>query len=168
MGTLDYAAPEQIEGREVDGRTDLYSLGCSAFELLTGTPPFRRSQGAALLYAHMSTPPPPVTASRPELSVAVDRVVAKALAKSKDERYPTCAQFAADLGRAFKLVAGPIEAIGQGLMPPVASTRKLPRPELRPPAQPDPAKPASPRMPPGGLPGPRPPGTEPPTRRRES
>ena len=106
-----------------------------------------------------------MTPSRPDLSVAVDKVIAKALAKSKDERYLTCADFAADLGRAFRFVAGRVEAIGQGLMPPVASTRKLPRPGPRPPAQPDPDKPAGPMMPPGGIP--RPPGTEPPTRKRE-
>jgi serine/threonine protein kinase len=167
IGTLDYAAPEQIDGRGVDGRTDLYSLGCSVFELLTGTPPFPRSQGAALIYAQMSTPPPPATRSRPDLSVAVDRVLGKALAKSPDDRYETCARFAADLGRALRLVAGQVEAIGQGLMPPVASTRKLASPRPRPPAQAEPAKPAGPKMPPGGLAGPRRPGTEPPTRRRE-
>jgi serine/threonine protein kinase len=180
VGTLDYAAPEQIDGRQVDGRTDLYSLGCSVFELLTGTPPFRRSQGPALIYAQMSAPPPPVTASRPELSAAVDRVLAKAMAKSPDERYLTCAEFTADLGRALRLVAGRVEAIGQGLMPPVASIRTVIKPRPKPPAEPDPAKPAGPKLPPGGLAGlhprppggppgphPRPPGTEPPTRRRE-
>lgn len=166
VGTLDYAAPEQIEGRDVDGQTDLYSLACSAFELLGGTPPFRRSQGPALIYAHMSAPPPPVTASRPDLPAAVDRVIAKAMAKVAAERYASCAQFAADLGRALRLIAGRVEAAGQGLMPPVASTRGHPKP--RPPKPAEPARqvrPAKPAMPPGGLA--RPAGTEPPTRKRE-
>jgi len=167
LGTLDYAAPEQIEGREVDGRTDLYSLACSVFELLGGTPPFRRSQGPALIYAHLSTPPPPVTAGRPDLPPAADRVIAKAMAKAADERYASCAEFAADLGRALRLVAGRIEAVGQGLLPPVATTkvhqRPEPLPEVRAPAPR--VKPVKPRMPPGGLA--RPPGTEPPTRKRE-
>ncbi|HWF81677.1 MAG TPA: protein kinase [Streptosporangiaceae bacterium] len=167
VGTLDYAAPEQIEGREVDGRTDLYSLACSVFELLGGTPPFRRSQGPALIYAHLSTAPPPLTASRPDLPAAADRVIAKAMAKTAAERYATCSEFAADLGRALRLIAGRVEAVGHGLLPPVASTkvhqRPKPRPEIPEPAQQ--VKPVRPTMPPGGLA--RPPGTEPPTRKRE-
>lgn len=164
LGTLDYAAPEQIEGREVDGRTDLYSLACSVFELLGGTPPFRRSQGPALIYAHLSAPPPPVTASRPDLPPATDRVIAKAMAKAAAERYASCTEFAADLGRALRLIAGRVEAVGHGLLPPVASTKVHRRPEL-PPQDPKPARQIRPAMPPGGLA--RPPGTEPPTRRRE-
>jgi serine/threonine-protein kinase len=168
LGTLDYAAPEQIEGREVSGRTDLYSLACSVFELLGGTPPFRRSQGPALIYAHLSTPPPPVTASRPDLPPATDRVIAKAMAKAAADRYASCAEFAADLGRALRLIAGRVEAVGHGLLPPVATTRVHQRPKP-PPEVPVPAKQdkptMKPAMPPGGLA--TPPGTEPPTRRRE-
>jgi serine/threonine-protein kinase len=194
IGTLDYAAPEQIEGGTVDGRTDQYSLACSAFELLTGLTPFRRDQGPALIYAHLSQPPPAVTASRSDLSTAVDQVIAKGMAKQAADRYPTCARFAADLGRALRLVPGPIEAVGQGLMPPVTSIRRRPdpdhgprpddrprgggspRPDDRPrgggsgaPAEgPRPAggaRPPAPSMPPGGLA--RPAGNEPPTRKRE-
>lgn len=164
LGTLDYAAPEQIEGREVDGRTDLYSLACSVFELLGGTPPFRRSQGTALIYAHLSAQPPPVTASRPDLPPATDRVIAMAMAKAAADRYASCAEFAADLGRALRLIAGRVEAVGHGLLPPVASTKVHRRPEL-PPEDAKPARQVRPAMPPGGLV--RPPGTEPPTRRRE-
>lgn len=155
VGTLDYAAPEQIEGRDVDGRTDLYSLACSVFELLGGTPPFRRSQGPALIYAHMSAPPPPVTASRPDLPAAVDRVIAKAMAKVAAERYASCAQFAADLGRALRLIAGRVEAVGQGLVPPVATTRGHPSPSR--PSPPSPPGRSSPRSQPcrrAGWPGP--------------
>ena len=65
LGTLDYVAPEQIEGRPVDGRTDLYALACAAFEMLAGEPPFRRDGGLAVMYAQLSTPPPPLTARRP-------------------------------------------------------------------------------------------------------
>jgi serine/threonine protein kinase len=170
LGTLDYAAPEQIDGSPVDGRTDLYSLACSAFELLTGTTPFRRDQGPALIFAQLSEPPPPVTARRPELSTAVDQVIAKAMAKAADDRYPDCSRFAADLGRALRLVPGQIEAVGLGLMPPVTSIRNRPgqdrQPRPRPPQQPgELGRPSPPSMPPGGLA--RPPGNEPPTRRRE-
>jgi serine/threonine protein kinase len=116
VGTLDYIAPEQIDGRDLDGRADLYSLGCAAYELLSGKPPFRQSQGLALVRAHLSDPPPMLTAERRDLPVVIDRVLASAMAKSPDDRYPTCVQFAADLGRSLGLVAGnpvPPEAHGQ-------------------------------------------------------
>ena len=106
VGTLDYIAPEQIDGRDVDGRADQYSLGCAAFELLSGTPPFRREQGLAMITAHLTEPPPSLAARRSDLPAAVDRVLAGAMAKSPAERYPTCSQFAADLGRALGLVPG--------------------------------------------------------------
>lgn len=129
VGTLDYAAPEQIEGRDVDGRTDLYSLACSVFELLSGLPPFQRGQGPALIYAHLSAAPPAITASRPDLPPAADRVIAKAMAKAAAERYASCAEFAADLGRALEVIAGRVEAARHGLLPPVASMKVHRRPE---------------------------------------
>jgi len=94
VGTLDYVAPEQIENRPVDGRGDLYSLACTAFEMLSGAPPFRRDQHLALLWAQLSEVPPPLTGRRPDLPVAVDQVMAKALAKSPDDRYARCLDFA--------------------------------------------------------------------------
>ncbi|MGI8446466.1 MAG: serine/threonine-protein kinase [Streptosporangiaceae bacterium] len=87
VGTLDYVAPEQIENRPVDGRGDLYSLACTAFEMLSGAPPFRRDQHLALLWAQLSEVPPPLTGRRPDLPPAVDQVMARALAKSPDDRY---------------------------------------------------------------------------------
>ena len=112
VGTLDYIAPEQIDGRDVDGRADQYSLGCAAFELLSGAPPFRREQALAMITAHLAEPPPRLTARRGDLRPAVDSVLAGAMAKSPGERYPTCAQFAADLGRALGLVPGDSEPHG--------------------------------------------------------
>jgi serine/threonine protein kinase len=106
VGTLDYIAPEQIEGHDLDGRADLYSLGCAAYELLSGWPPFRPAQGLALIRAHLSQRPPALTAQRPDLPAAIDWVLARAMAKSPDERYLTCAEFAADLGRSLGLVPG--------------------------------------------------------------
>ncbi|MEU9981828.1 serine/threonine-protein kinase [Streptomyces sp. NPDC050856] len=97
VGTLDYVAPEQISGRPVDGRCDVYSLGCVVFETLTGVPPFRRDDDMALLWAHQYDPPPPVTGERPGLPAAVDGVLARALAKAPDERYDTCLRFVAEL-----------------------------------------------------------------------
>jgi serine/threonine-protein kinase len=104
VGTLDYIAPEQISGRDIDGRADLYSLACATFELLSGTPPFRQEHQLALVKAHLSDDPPPVTSRQPGLPAAVDQVLA--MAKSRDLRYSTCAQFAADLGRSLDLLPG--------------------------------------------------------------
>ncbi len=110
IGTLEYAAPEQIDGEPVDGRTDVYALACSTFELLTGEPPFRQRLGPALIYAQLSEAPPSLVLRRPELALAVDHVLAKALAKVPADRYPTCGSYAADLGRALQLIAGEVEA----------------------------------------------------------
>jgi serine/threonine-protein kinase len=103
LGTPDYAAPEQVDGQPVDGRADQYALGCVAFEVLSGAVPFKRELPIAVLYAHLSTPPPRLTAVRQDLPPAVDDVVARAMAKSPDERYPTCADFADDLRAALGL-----------------------------------------------------------------
>jgi serine/threonine protein kinase len=103
LGTPDYAAPEQVNGQPVDGRADQYALACVAFETLTGTVPFKRELPIAVLYAHLSTPPPRVTLIRPDLPSAVDHVLIRALAKSPDERYPSCADFADALRDALGL-----------------------------------------------------------------
>jgi serine/threonine-protein kinase len=97
MGTLDYVAPEQIEGRAVDGRADQYALACAAVEMLTGQPPFRRNENIALMWAQLSESPPSLRERRPELPEAIDRVISRALAKSPAERYPTCMDFAVAL-----------------------------------------------------------------------
>ncbi len=107
LGTLDYIAPEQIEGSKlVDGRADLYSLGCAAFEMLSGAPPFRRDQGVAVIWAQISAPPPRLTDLRPDLPAAIDSVLAKALAKAPGDRYQTSLEFAAALRGACELGAG--------------------------------------------------------------
>jgi serine/threonine protein kinase len=94
LGTLDYMAPEQVEGRPIDGRSDLYALACSAFEMLAGQPPFRRDDSVAVLWAQVSAPTPSLRALRPELPAAVDQVMATAMAKSPGDRYQTCTAFA--------------------------------------------------------------------------
>ena len=100
LGTLNYVAPEQIEGRPVDGRTDEYALACSAFEMLAGEPPFRRNGSLAIMWAQLSSTPPPVSGMRPGLPAAVDGVMNRALAKAPDDRYATCLEFADALRRA--------------------------------------------------------------------
>ena len=90
LGTVDYLAPEQIEGRPVSPRSDVYALGCILFECLTGKPPFTADSPEALLKAHLHEPPPSAKRCRPGLPAEIDRVIAKALAKWPEERYPTC------------------------------------------------------------------------------
>ncbi len=94
LGTPDYAAPEQVSGRSVDGRADQYALGCVAYTLLSGSLPFEREEPMAVLYAHLYAPPPRVTSVRPDLPDAVDQVLARALAKAPEERYGSCGAFA--------------------------------------------------------------------------
>ena len=108
VGTLDYLAPEQIRGEQVDGRTDCYALACVLYECLTGAPPFRRRTEAETLWAHMQSEPAPLR-GRPELN----RVLQMALAKEKDERYRSCGAF--------------VDAAAQALRvePPRASARAL-------------------------------------------
>jgi serine/threonine-protein kinase len=105
-GALDYLAPEQIEGRALDGRTDLYALACTGFELLCGTPPFGQDQGATLVYAQLYAPPPAATAMRADLPAAVDLVLATALNKNPADRYRSCGKFAEELRAALGLSPG--------------------------------------------------------------
>jgi len=90
LGTVEYAAPEQIEGGPVDARTDVYALGCVLYECLTSTPPFAHGTEHAVLHAHLVDPPPSVTRTRPELPHAFDGVIATALAKDPAERFSSC------------------------------------------------------------------------------
>ena len=118
LGTLDYMSPEQISGRTVDGKTDLYALGCAAFEMLTGQPPFRREANLAVMWAQVSAEPPSVRRWRPELSPAVDNVIGTALAKSPQDRQGTCTEFALALRTACGVGSG-------ALTPPIPSPTEL-------------------------------------------
>ncbi|KOG35220.1 serine/threonine-protein kinase [Streptomyces resistomycificus] len=105
VGTLDYVAPEQISGRPVDGRCDVYGFACVVYETLAGRPPFRRDDDMALLWAHQYDEPPPLTGERPDLDEHLDPVFAKALAKSPEERHDSCLAFVAALRTAATGVA---------------------------------------------------------------
>ena len=96
VGTLDYVAPEQISGGEVDARVDVYALGCLLFKLLTGEVPFPKDGEAARLYAHLNDPPPAPSLYAPQVPMALDDVVIRAMSKQPGDRYPS----AGDLGRA--------------------------------------------------------------------
>jgi len=95
IGTLAYAAPEQLTGGAVDARTDVYALGCVLQECLTGRPPFTVEGDHALIVAHLEATPPPPSSVRPGLPPALDAVIARALAKAKDQRYRSCGELVA-------------------------------------------------------------------------
>ena len=96
VATIAYAAPESLSGYTVDGRADIYSLGCSLYNLLTQRTPFGDSGGmAAVMAAHLNDPPPRVTGLVPALPAPIDRVIARALAKNPADRYQTARELAA-------------------------------------------------------------------------
>ena len=90
VGTLDYAAPEQIRGEPVGAPADVYAFGCLVFECLTGKKPFERETDVAVMYAQLRDDPPSVHELRPELPASIDAALAGALAKEEDGRYATC------------------------------------------------------------------------------
>jgi serine/threonine protein kinase len=96
LGTIDYMAPEQVAGAELDARADIYSLGGVLWEALTGQVPYPRESAVAKMYAHASEPSPALTATAPDMPVQLEAVVTRAMAKKPDERYLS----AGDLGRA--------------------------------------------------------------------
>jgi serine/threonine-protein kinase len=90
VGTIDYIAPEQIEGDAVSGSADLYSLGCVLFESMTGERPFPRGTEVAVVFAHLNDRPPAASDVNPELPEAIDDVFAVALSKDPRQRFKTC------------------------------------------------------------------------------
>ncbi|RDI50867.1 serine/threonine-protein kinase [Nocardia mexicana] len=93
--SLAYASPEQLSGEPLDRRTDVYSLGCTLFQMLTGSAPFPRNSPGAVMYAHLYESPPPVSRWNPRLPTAFDTVIATAMAKDRDARYASCGELAA-------------------------------------------------------------------------
>jgi hypothetical protein len=140
LGTPRCAAPEQVAGQPVDGRTDGYALGCVLYECLTGRPPFPAGSNEAVLFAHLEATPPRVTAERPDLPPAIDPIVQRAMAKAKQDRFSSCRELVAAARRA--LASAP-------------TARPLPT-HVLPQAPPTPARPApSPAVPrghPAGIP----------------
>ena len=103
LGTIDYMAPELLDGERVGAATDIYGLACLAVETLTGTVPYIRDTDAATMYAHIVDPPPSVRARRPELPAALDDVLATGMAKDPEDRQPS----------AGTLVIEMLEALGR-------------------------------------------------------
>ena len=97
MGTVDYVAPEQIRGDQLDGRADVYSLGCVLYECLTGSPPFLRDSEVATMYAHLEQDAPAPSSKRANLPRSLDEVVTKAMAKRPADRFATAGEMAGAL-----------------------------------------------------------------------
>jgi serine/threonine-protein kinase len=110
IGTIEYCAPEQIEGRDVDQRADVYALACVLYECLVGTPPFHRSSDIAILNAHLHAPPPKLSKAAPDLPEELEPVLAKALSKSPLDRYGTCG----DLVSAVRAAGAPKPRVSRG------------------------------------------------------
>jgi serine/threonine protein kinase len=141
VGTLDYIAPEQVSGGQVDARADVYALGCVLFHALTGDVPFPRDTNVAKMYAHTSVSPPAVSDAVPGLPVELDAMVARALAKDPADRY----QSAGDLARAAAaavegrspadsertVATGDTPNFGRAEQPPPSSAPPEPSPEPR-------------------------------------
>ena len=109
LGTIDYVSPEQVEGGQVDGRADQYSLGCVLFECLTGMVPFRRDSELAVLWAHVHDPPPRIGEHRPDLPAALDETIGRALAKAPGDRHSSCSALVATAQAALAGAAPPRE-----------------------------------------------------------
>jgi hypothetical protein len=149
LGTPDYVAPEQILGRTVDGRTDQYALAATAFELLSGAPPFRSDEQFAVIYAHLSGSPPSLAELRPDLPPAVDAVFARALAKEPANRFGRCQDFADALREALGIQAFDARTalVGTGQASTGPPTEVVWPPPASPvPASPVPAAPVTPQL----------------------
>ncbi|MUL79402.1 serine/threonine protein kinase [Mycobacterium sp. CBMA226] len=124
VGTVFYAAPEQLTGSIIDGRADQYALAATAFQLFTGAPPFENSNAAVIIGKHLSAPPPALSQRRPDLA-ALDPVLAKALAKDPKGRFDKCADFA----RALQHGLGVTDADATTLAPAVLGPTQIRQPD---------------------------------------
>jgi serine/threonine protein kinase len=118
LGTFQYMSPEQLEGKETDARSDIFSFGAMLYEMITGRKGFEGSSHASLIAAVMSTNPPPVSTIQPMASPALDRVVKTCLAKSPDDRW----QNAGDLSRELEWIA--TSGSSAGIPAPIAAKRR--------------------------------------------
>ena len=116
VGTVAYAAPEQLKGEPIDGRADQYSLACTAFHLLAGIPPYDHANPMVVISHHVNAPPPSIAAYRPELA-ELDPVFATAMAKKPGDRFASCRDFAHHLGQRLS-----VAAFTQDTQPAIAAT----------------------------------------------
>jgi len=129
LGTPNYMSPEQISGKAVDGRADQYSLAVMLYEVLTGEKPFVADSLPTLLFKVVSEIPAPVPRLNPTLSPAIDEVLQRALAKSPDDRFPSCTEFIRALERACNATPGWKTLVrGGGLTQPTHFSSPTPAP----------------------------------------
>jgi serine/threonine-protein kinase len=106
LGSMDYMAPEQIRGEEVNAASDIYALGCVMYESLVGKPPFAEAQGMRILWAHLQDPPPDPRSVRPDLSPALANTLLTALEKEAEKRPRSAGEYARMLAAAASDGAG--------------------------------------------------------------
>ena len=166
VGTLDYIAPEQLQGQAVDARTDVYSLACVLYQAVTGQVPYPRDSEPSKMWAHMGEDPPKVRRVRADIPDAFEEVIERGMAKKPEDRYPS----AGDLGRAAsaaaedrhatqieRSVATGDAAPNQAMPPPVVAMPAPPTGVTSSPAPTaGPSAPAAPPPPPGYAPPPPP------------
>ncbi len=128
MGTASYFSPEQAQGKPVDPRSDLYSLGVVLFEMLSGQPPFTGHSQVAIAYKQVQEPAPRVTTRNPEVPAPLDGVVERLLRKNPDERYPAAEEVRADLRR-FR-DGQPLVGIAKPASPGASATIGAPGPSI--------------------------------------
>ncbi|MEV6274912.1 serine/threonine-protein kinase [Nocardia sp. NPDC051832] len=137
VATVAYAAPEVLSERQVDHRADVYALGCTVFELLTGSRPFPRDSMVAVMRAHLGEPPPRARELRPGLPPGIDAVIARAMAKNPDDRYPSCGALAAAVAGAFGHQIDPTMLVARPpSLPEQPTVADRPTPPRVPPAKP--------------------------------
>jgi serine/threonine-protein kinase len=143
VGTARYLAPEQVDGRDVDERVDVYSLGLVLYEMLCGRAPFEADTDIATAVARLTAPPPPITTERPDIPIGLEHVIDRALARDPAERWPSALAFR-DAIRQFRTESGPPSAdatipvrlpprppqaapagVGAAAPPPPAAARRL-------------------------------------------
>jgi eukaryotic-like serine/threonine-protein kinase len=105
MGTLAYMSPEQCQGKPLDGRSDLYSLGVVLYEVVTGYQPFQINDISDAMNKHVNMPPPPLRQQRPDLPPKIEEIILRCLAKKPEERYSICAELASALQNAWGNIA---------------------------------------------------------------
>ncbi len=127
-GTVAYAAPEQLMGEHMDGRADQYALAATAYHLLCGAQLFPHSNPAVVISRHLNTTPPPTLGDHRPDCASLDALLQIALAKSPQDRFPSCSAFAAALADDSRA--------GQGAASANASTQAAPKPDKSAPASP--------------------------------
>jgi non-specific serine/threonine protein kinase len=132
VGTVDYAAPEQIEAKEITAAADIYAFGGVLYQALTKLKPYVRETDIAVMFAHITEPPPSVSAVRPELPEALDAVIARAMAKSPDERFGNCREMIeaarAALGRSAAAMSRKAASAAAAPAAPAQPRSNLPEP----------------------------------------